>query len=74
MNLVARNTKEIIAQQGIKQKVVAEKAGYTARQFSNMLHGRKIIDWRDVLRICDALNVRPNDLYGITTPTDEKDV
>lgn len=74
MNLVARNTKEIIAQQGIKQKVVAEKAGYTASQFSNMLHGRKIIDWRDVLRICDALNVLPNDLYGITTPTNEKDV
>lgn len=65
MNPVIIQTKKIIHERGIKQKVIAEKAGYTAQQFSNMLNGRKIIECTDVLRISAVLNVTPNDLFGI---------
>lgn len=65
MNPVIIQTKKIIHERGIKQKVIAEKAGYTAQQFSNMLNGRKIIESTDVLRISAVLNVTPNDLFGI---------
>lgn len=67
MNPIIKNTKKIIQERGIKQKVVAEKAGYTAQQFSNMLNERKIIECGDVLHISAALDVTPNDLFGITS-------
>ncbi len=65
VNPIITNTKKIIHERGIKQKVVAEKAGYSAQQFSNMLNGRKIIGCIDIMRISDALRVTPNDLFGI---------
>lgn len=65
INPIITNTKKIIHERGIKQKVVAEKAGYSAQQFSNMLNGRKIIGCIDIMRISDALRVTPNDLFGI---------
>lgn len=71
LNTVAKNTKDIINKCGYKQKAVAEKAGYTAQQFSGMLNGRKLITWKDVICISDALGVTPNDLYGITS-SDQK--
>lgn len=71
MNPIIKNTKKIIQERGIKQKAVAEKAGYTAQQFSGMLNGRKLITWKDVICISDALGVTPNDLYGITS-SDQK--
>lgn len=33
INPIITNTKKIIHERGIKQKVVAEKAGYSAQQF-----------------------------------------
>lgn len=66
MNPVIIQTKKIIQERGIKQKAVASKAGYTAQQFSNMLNERKIIECADVLRISAALDVTPNELFGIT--------
>lgn len=65
INPIITNTKKIIHERGIKQKVVAEKAGYSAQQFSNMLNGRKIIGCIDIMRISDALRVTPNELFGI---------
>lgn len=65
MNLIAENTKRIIEEQGVKQKAIAEKAGYTEQQFSRMMNDRNLISWYDVLRIAEALGVTPNDLYGI---------
>lgn len=71
MNPVIKNIKKIIEERGIKQKAIAAKAGYTAQQFSNMINERKIIECRDVLRISEALDVTPNDLFGITS-SDQK--
>lgn len=71
MNIVVKNTKAIINKCGYKHKAIAKKAGYSAQQFSGMLNGRKLITWKDVIYIADALGVTPNDLYGITS-SDQK--
>lgn len=63
--VIPQNVLRIIQETGIKQCVIAERAGYTKQQFSDMLNGRKIIKASDVLRIAKAMNVTPNDLYGI---------
>lgn len=54
---------------GLKQKSVAEKAGYSQQQFSNLLTGRKFFGANDVLRIAMALKVTPNELFGINNET-----
>lgn len=46
---------------GIKQYVIAQKAGYTPKQFSAMMTGRKNVSGDDVERVCAALNVPPEE-------------
>ena len=60
--MVAENVKRIITEKGLKQKTVAAKAGYTEKQLSNMLSKRKNIYDIDIVRLCKALEVTPNDL------------
>lgn len=62
---VAENILRLINEAGIKQLVVAERAGFSAQTFNDMLNGRKLIKINDVKRIAEALRVTPNDLYGI---------
>lgn len=38
MNNVAEYTRKIMNDKGLKQKSVAEKAGYSQQQFSNLLY------------------------------------
>ena len=61
--IVAPNIKEIIRNRCLKQSAVAEKAGYTAQQFSAMLNGRKVIRDIDISRIASVLNVDANELF-----------
>lgn len=63
---VCKNIKRIIREKGLKQKSVAVKAGFTAQQFSNLLNGRKICSAYDILKISNALEVLPNDLFGFS--------
>ena len=49
-----------IQETGLKQYVVAEKAGFTARQFSAMMTGRRKIYAEDIEKICSALKVSPD--------------
>lgn len=65
MCVVAENVRKIIDNRGLKQKAVAEKAGYTDQQFSNLLCGRKKIETSDIMKLCKVLEVMPNDLYGL---------
>ena len=58
--------KDYISKNGFKQKAIAERAGYSQYTFSNMLNGRKLITDMDILQICKALSVSPNDLFGQT--------
>lgn len=49
---------------GLKQKYVAEKAGFTQQEFSNMMNGRKLIMTDYIVDICLALGVQPNDVFN----------
>ena len=64
---IAKNVKDIIIARGLKQVVVANKAGYTVSTFNNMLNGRKVISDVDVANIANVLDVTPNDLFGTIT-------
>lgn len=66
-NPVADNIANAIQAKGIKQYVIAGKAGFTAQHFNDMLNGRRVIKACDIPRIADALDLTPNDLYGIST-------
>lgn len=63
---IATNTKRIIADKGLKQRAVAAKAGFSEKQFSALMNGRKIIKDVDVMAIANALETTPNDLFGIS--------
>lgn len=60
---VTDTIERIIKEQGLKKSVVAQKAGFTAQQFSDILNGRKILKASDVPNISIALGVDPNTLY-----------
>ncbi len=62
---VAKNIKAIILKKGLKQKAVAEKAGFSEKEFSAMLTNRRIIKVNEIMDISVALGVTPNELYGI---------
>lgn len=64
MNIVIENIKTIIKENGLKQRYVAEKAGFTESEFSNMLNGRKMFRTEYVTLVCNALGVQPNDLFS----------
>jgi transcriptional regulator with XRE-family HTH domain len=70
---VAEYTRQIINHKGLKQKKVAEKAGYTQQAFSNLLNGRKFFGANDILRIAKALDVTPNELFGIKNDSKSKE-
>lgn len=61
---IAENTRKIIESRGLKQRAVAQKAGFSAQQFSALLNNRKVIKDVDVIAIANALDVTPNDLFG----------
>lgn len=65
-SIIAENIKSIIRNMGFKQSAIAERAGYDAAKFNNMLNGRKLIADYDVLPIAYALGVTPNDLFGLS--------
>lgn len=70
ISLIAANTKRIIASRGLKQRAVAEKAGFSEKQFSALMTGRRIIKDVDVMAIALALDATPNDLFGYSEERD----
>ncbi len=62
--IVTPNIRKIIAERGLKQYVVAERAGYTKQQFNAMLTGRKLITDIDICKITSALGVDANALFN----------
>ena len=55
--------KAIIAEKGLKQGHVAQKAGFTPQEFSDMMNGRRLIKACEIPRIAEALGVSVNDVY-----------
>lgn len=64
-SVVAENVRRIIEERCLSKGAIGRKAGYDNKKFSNMLNGRKIITDVDVMNIANALEVEPNELYGI---------
>lgn len=64
-DIVADTILREIENRGLKQKYVAEKAGFTQSQFNAMVKGRKLILAEYIPRIANALNITPNQIYGI---------
>lgn len=67
--IVPDNVSKLIIARGLKQGAVAERAGFSKQQFSDMLNGRKIIKLCDVIAIAAALSVGVDDLFS----SDHKD-
>ena len=54
-----------IKRQGLVQKAVADKAGYTDQMLSRMISGKKLITDVDILNLAKILNVDISTLFGI---------
>ena len=60
---VAENVSRIINEKGLKQVYVAEKAGCTAQELSDMVNGRRLMKIKDVINLRNVLNVSYDELY-----------
>ncbi|MCI8602035.1 MAG: helix-turn-helix transcriptional regulator [Oscillospiraceae bacterium] len=69
-SVIAENTRRIISIKGMKQRAVALRAGISEQQFSALLNNRRVIRDIDVIAIANALEVTPNDLFGLTEPAE----
>lgn len=64
--MIIQNIKGLIESKGMKQGVVAERAGFTPQDFSNILNERrKLLRVEHVLPIAKALGVEVNDLLKL---------
>lgn len=61
---------KIIDERHLKQAAIARAAGYSPRMFNDLLKGRKRITADDVAPICKALEITPNELFGVGDGTD----
>lgn len=72
---IVNNIKAIIEEKGMKQVVVANRAGFSPQDFSNMLNERrKLIRAEHLPLIADALGVDVNDLLGVSAKAEEKEM
>lgn len=69
---IVQNIKDIIAEKGVKQSFIAEKAGFNSSEFSNMLNDRrKLIRVEHIPRIAKALDVGLDALFKPKEPNKE---
>jgi DNA-binding Xre family transcriptional regulator len=54
---------KIIEENHLKQSSIAIAAGYDVKTFNNMLKKRKRITSSDIVPICKALRITPNELF-----------
>lgn len=66
-DVIIENIRSCIAKKGLKQNYIAEKAGFTPQEFSNILCGRKKFNTEYVVPVCRALGITANELFGVTT-------
>lgn len=61
--IIPHNITTILKSKGFKQSFIANKAGFSEKQFVDMLHNRKIIRAEYIPKIASALEVTPDDLF-----------
>lgn len=70
---VIENIKHIIDEKGMKQIVVAERAGFSSSEFSNILNERrKLLRVEHIEPIAKALGVEINELFKPKEPNKEE--
>lgn len=57
MTVLGQRIGEYIKQTGLKQKIVAERAGMSQQQISDICNGRRSVAAVEYFRICEALGV-----------------
>lgn len=60
---IIMNLRSAIDESGLKQKVVAERAGMKPAQLNNILCFRKRLDAADIPVFCVVLNTTPDKLF-----------
>ena len=60
---IAAGIQHIMTERGLIQRAVAQRAGYTQQQFSDMMNDRKTIKATDIVPISRALGVTVQDIY-----------
>lgn len=69
---IVDNIKRTISEKGMKQGVVAERAGFSQSEFSNILNERrKLLRVEHILPIAKALGVPLNDLFRVRSKKGE---
>lgn len=64
---IISNIKCLIKRKGMKQCVVAERAGFTAQELSDILSGRrKLLRVEHILPVADALGVEVKELFYLS--------
>ncbi len=61
---VSEKIKKIIKNEGLKQYVVADKAGMDRKQFNALLNGKKTFMVDYLPQICKALNRTPDEIIN----------
>lgn len=60
---VSSNILRLIEEKGYKQCAIAKRAGYSKAVFSNIVNDHRVIRPSDVMRIAEALDVEPGELF-----------
>lgn len=63
---VPDNILRIIRENGWTQSFIAKKAGLSVNKFYALAHNWQVLRAKDIEAIASALNVTPNELFGIT--------
>lgn len=56
-----------IKKSGMKKNVIAERAGLTKQKLCDIIAKRRNLDSNEMMRICDAMGISPNELVGYGT-------
>lgn len=65
MSKITENVNRIIQDKGLNPDDIARMVGITVKNFRQMLDGRKALPTRYIIPLCNALQVTPNELFGM---------
>ena len=61
--IVGNNLKQARKFKGLTQKEVAEKLKMTQQQYSRFETGKFELNYQQILKVCEILDITPNDLF-----------
>ena len=64
--IVGNNLKVARRAKGYTQKAVAAQMYMTQQQYSRFENGVFELNYEQILRLCELLDITPNDLFGIS--------